>query len=151
MNGSTKRALLVAAVIGALGALLIGALRAQPESEDAHVLRLGRHIGCPICAGESVTESNNEISRDIRAEIRDRVRSHESDQSILGYYAKVFPRQQLTPSDGGVGLIAWGLPLVAIVAAAAGLVFAFVRWRRVPRLTATDADEALVLRARKDM
>ena len=54
----------------------------------------------------------------------------------------------LKPPSSGLGLLVWVLPVVAVALAIVGLGFAFVRWRREPRLQATDADEALVQGAR---
>ena len=41
----------------------------------------------------------------------------------------------------------WGLPVLALVLALAGLAAAFARWRRDPPVTATEEDRALVARA----
>ncbi len=54
----------------------------------------------------------------------------------------------LTPDNGGLGMIAWGLPVVAIVIGAGGIALAIRRGSRTPRLAATAADVALVDEAR---
>ena len=55
----------------------------------------------------------------------------------------------LKPSSDGIGVIVWALPVVVLVVGAGGLALALRRWQRQPRLVATDADEALVARARE--
>ena len=56
----------------------------------------------------------------------------------------------LKPSSDGIGILVWALPVIVLVLGAGGLVVALRRWQRQPRLTATDADEALVARVRAD-
>ena len=103
-----------------------------------------------MCIGESVADSNSSESSFIRQDIEARMRKGQSDSEILGFYAHAYPKQMLNPSNGGLGLVVWGLPVVAVILAVAGLGFAIARWKREPRLTATDADEALVQRARRE-
>jgi cytochrome c-type biogenesis protein CcmH len=54
----------------------------------------------------------------------------------------------LRPEGGGLGLVVWGLPVAALALGAGGLALALRRWRRQPQLHPTEADEALVERAR---
>ena len=54
----------------------------------------------------------------------------------------------LTPSNGGLGVVAWGVPIVALVLGAAGIVLALRRWSITPRLSATADDEDVVDRER---
>ena len=69
---------------------------------------------------------------------------------IIDAYAAVYgERIKLNPADHGLALVAWGLPVVAVIAGAAGVVVALRRWSREPRLPATAEDEVLVARARE--
>jgi len=54
----------------------------------------------------------------------------------------------LTPSNGGLGVIAWGLPVLVLVLGAGGIAIAIHRGSRAPRLAATAADVELVDRER---
>ena len=147
MNGRRLAAIAGALVI--VVALAVAWFRPQHESFSAHAHRLEEHIACPVCTGESVADSNSSASDDIRHDIETRLRVGQSDDEILGYYAAHYPKQMLNPSDGGLGLVAWGLPVVALILGVAGLAFAIARWKREPRLVATDEDELLVQRARR--
>jgi len=143
----------VAAIIGVAVIVIVLAValfRPQHESFSSRAHRLEEHIACPVCTGESVADSNSSESSFIRQDIEARMRKGQSDSEILGFYAHAYPKQMLNPSNGGLGLVVWGLPVVAVILAVAGLGFAIARWKREPRLTATDADEALVQRARRE-
>jgi len=54
----------------------------------------------------------------------------------------------LTPSNGGLGVIAWGLPVIVIVVGGAGIAIALRRSSRTPRLAATADDVEVVDRER---
>ncbi len=120
----------VAAVAGALVvvvALAVALFRPQYESASARATRLEEHIECPVCTGEDVAHSNSSESIAIRQNIEDRIRQGQSDSQILGYYARLYPNKILNPSDSGLGLLVWGLPVAAVIAAVAGLGFAIAR------------------------
>ncbi len=54
----------------------------------------------------------------------------------------------LTPSNSGLGVIAWGLPVLVLVLGAGGIALAIRRGSRTPRLAASADDVALVDRER---
>ena len=58
------------------------------------------------------------------------------------------PSALLTPANGGLGVVAWGLPVLVLVLGAGGIAFAIRRGSRTPRLSATADDVALVDRER---
>jgi len=135
---------LVLAVV-LVGALVIGATRTsgRPTTQQ-RVRHITSQLRCPVCDGETVAESNATISQDIRTLVQQRVEQGQSDGQITSYVVHQFPGTLLTPPASGVGIIVWALPVVAFVAAAAGLGFTFVRWRSRAGVEVTDADRALV-------
>jgi cytochrome c-type biogenesis protein CcmH len=133
------------------GATVVLVARSQPSgSVEARAGRLERELACPVCTGESLAESNAPEARAMREDMRERMRAGQSDDEIVAAYARLYgERVKLRPDDGGVALLAWGLPVVALVAGGAALAAALVRWSRTPRLHAAPEDEALVARARE--
>ena len=147
---SAKRLALPGAVALVAVTLIVALVRrSDSNSVSARAQRLEHRIACWVCVGESVAESNASASVEARADIERRLRAGESDEEIVGYYAARRPDKILTPPDSGLGLIAWGLPVVALILASGGLVLALRRWRAEPLMVATAEDEALVERARK--
>ena len=58
-----------------------------------------------------------------------RIRAGQSDAEIRDAYVAIYGEHiLLTPSNGGLGVVAWGVPVVALVIGAAGIVFALRRW-----------------------
>jgi cytochrome c-type biogenesis protein CcmH len=139
--------LALAAVLVVSVAILVA--RSQPDdSVAARSTRLAKQIKCPDCQGESIANSQTQIARSIRSEIHQRVAHGQSDGAILAYYESRYPDALLRPDGGGIGVLAWGIPVVAIIGALGGIGLALRRWSRQPRLAASADDERLVERAR---
>jgi cytochrome c-type biogenesis protein CcmH len=118
-------------------------------SPSARARALAEEFRCPECQGLSVADSSAPTARAMRADIRERVAAGESDAEIRQAMVDRFGESVLLKPEGdGIGLLVWGLPVIALVLGAGGLGFALWRWRRQPVAHATDADEALVARAR---
>lgn len=134
-------------VAGVLVVLLLPGDDATP-AERAHSIAAG--LKCQECQGLSVADSNASTSDAIRDDIKRRIATGQSDGEIRRYFVDKYGETiLLEPQSSGISLIVWVLPVVAIAAGAAGIVFVLARNRREPRLHATDADEALVGRERE--
>jgi cytochrome c-type biogenesis protein CcmH len=115
-----------------VGALAIGSQHKGKEPLDAHVRRIAEQVKCPTCQGESAADSNAAASQAIRDEIRTRLQQGQSDGEIRAFLVSRFGRDiLLKPPASGVSGLVWALPVVAFVAAAAGLVVSFRRWHRL--------------------
>lgn len=135
-----------------VGFLAVGSTRdTGPQTSDDRIAAISQRLACPICDGESVYESRNAASVNIRNSIEDHVRDGQlSDDEII---AEVQRSQQaqllLVPQATGLEALAWAIPAVAVVCAGAGLAVAFRRWRleaaTVP--DPTDADREIVAEA----
>lgn len=119
--------------------LIVGAARDDgPSTPEERAAALQRQVACPVCDGESVFESANRASINLRNEIRRLVDDGElSDAEILAYVEELpGDVQLLVPQSSGIDTIVWALPAAALVCGAAGLIVAFRRWR-----LATAADQ----------
>jgi cytochrome c-type biogenesis protein CcmH len=137
---------LAAAVLVAVGVSRDSGASTPGERAD----HLAQRIACPVCDGESVYESRNRASINLRNEITALVNEGRlSDDQILTRFEATYGEDiLLVPRSNGVNVLVWALPAAAAVCACAGLVVAFRRWR----LTAaehdpSDDDRALVLSA----
>ena len=140
---------LVLAIV-VIGLLAAGAGRdAGPRTPDERLEAISTKLACPICDGESVFESRNADSQNIREAIRQQIAiGTASDTQIISFIADRFGYQVLlTPKATGVDALVWALPAAALVCAVAGLGVAFRRWRRQIDNVPDDADRALVAAA----
>ncbi len=140
---------------GGVVALVVAALvwAAWPSSGPPTVAQraheLATELRCPDCQALSVADSPSSSARAILVDLQRRAAAGQSDAAIRRVYVDRYGESiLLKPSSSGFGILVWGLPVVAVALALAGLGFAFARWRRQPRLAATPADETLVERAR---
>jgi cytochrome c-type biogenesis protein CcmH len=132
-------------------AVVVLVVRSQPDnSPTARADRLGQQLACPVCDGQSVADSNSPQSRSIREDIPRRIAVGQSDAEIRAYYVSKYGERVLeTPSNSGLGLVAWGLPALAVILGAVSIFVAVRRWSNTPRLAATDEDEDIVRRERE--
>lgn len=99
---------------GALAATTSPPLALSVEQER-QAQRIGMKVGCPICSGESVAQSQNEISRQMMNEIRTGLRTGQSEAQILGRFEAAYgERILLEPPRRGVYWLLWTLPLAAL-------------------------------------
>lgn len=132
-----------------LGALLgIGASHHE-TTNAARITTLENEIRCPSCEDASLAQSEAPTARGLRAEVARLVDEGKSDQSIEALIEASFPGTLLVPS-GGIGLVAWLLPLCAIVAAGAVLGWFLVRRQALATVRSRADDEAIVEAARRE-
>lgn len=149
LNGRLKRwpgwlaLALAAAVLVAVGVSRDGGASTPGERADD----LAQRIACPVCDGESVYESRNRASINLRNEIASLVNEGRlSDDQILARFEATYGEEiLLVPRSDGVNVLVWALPAAAAVCAGAGLVVAFRRWRlAAAEHDPSDDDRALV-------
>ena len=141
--------LLLAVVAATLFAIGIGqgnGVSDPAERADA----LAKQVACPVCDGESVYESRNRASINLRNEITALVNQGRlSDDEILARIQSAFPNDiLLVPPADGFNTLVWALPAAVTILAGAGLVVAFRRWRHgLANAAPSDDDRALVTSA----
>ncbi len=72
---------------------------------------------CPVCAGQSVAESNSDLARDMRKIIRKKIENGETDEEIILWFQGKYGDTILAePPLKGFSLVAWFLPVIAAIA-----------------------------------
>ncbi len=100
-------------------------------------------IMCPLCAGQTIAQSNNETSSQMRDLVLKKLRQGESQEEILQYFESRYGERILAkPNKKGFNLILWVLPFVCVAIAAIAIYFLIRRWSaRVPMTPTTHFDE----------
>jgi cytochrome c-type biogenesis protein CcmH len=145
----------VVLLLAVVGLLAFGATRdTGPRTPDERIESISKRLACPVCDGESVYESRNPASNQIREAIRQAVADgRRSDAEIIQQITVAYDGEELlVPTATGVEALAWALPATAFVVAVVGLTIAFRRWRASAAALgrATDDDYALVAAAMAD-
>ena len=135
-----------------VGLVAFGASRdTGPRTPDERIESISKRLACPVCQGESVYESRNTASNQIRVAIRQAVNEgSRSDEEIIRDVTLRYEGEELlVPTADGVEALAWALPATAFVVGVAGLTIAFRRWQAAARRlgAATDEDYELVAAA----
>lgn len=132
-----------------VAAVFVGSSRDDgPATVAQRSSRIAREVRCPTCENLSAADSEAPASIAIREEIRAQLEAGRTDGEVRAYLVDRYGKDILLKPDAeGLISLVWALPVAGLVAAAAGLVVVFRRWRRQSRATATDEDRALVAAA----
>lgn len=111
---------------------LAASSRAGPSFED-QVNDIARELMCPVCAGQTVAESNSTLAVQMREQIRERLRRGETREQILEYFVGQFGESVLArPPQRGVYLLLWLAPVLAFGVGVA-LMIRYLRGMTRPR------------------
>ncbi len=135
-----------------VGLVAFGATRdTGPRTPDERIESISKRLACPVCQGESVYESRNTASNQIRVAVRQAVNEGTlTDEQIIQDITVTYEGEELlVPTADGIEALAWALPATAFVIGITGLTLAFRRWQAAARQlgSATDDDYALVAAA----
>lgn len=126
------------AVAVAAGAYLYGAVAPGPPRTNAdRVHALARGFACPVCAGQSVAESDVPVAREIRRQIGIWVDEGRSDDYIRDELVAAYDIDiDYNPSGAGLTGLVWVLPVAAGLGTAGALIVMFHRRRTAAAATA---------------
>jgi len=109
---------------------------ALADGPEATARELDILLICPICPGQTIAQSDNEISRQMKAIIRKKLADGETKEQVLAFFVERYGEGVLAaPPREGLNLAVWLAPLAVLVAGAAIVVIAVrraVRPRGVP-------------------
>ena len=112
---SLRAASWIAAVVVAAAAFVYGSLNEGPPQTNAdRVGALAQDFACPVCAGQSVAESDVPVAREIRRRIAVWVDEGRSDAYIRDQLVAAYDTDiDYNPSGSGITSLVWILPLLA--------------------------------------
>lgn len=127
-GGSAPRAASLAALLLLAWAVLAGT--AWAATLDDRVYAIARQLMCPVCAGQTVAESDAAVAREMKAIIRQKLEAGETPEQILRYFVGQFGESVLAePHPGGVALILYAAPPLALILGAS-IAIVFIRRRQ---------------------
>ena len=109
------------------------------SDEEQRVNNLNAVLMCPVCPGESIDQSQNEIAMNMRTIVKDFVEDGRSEDEINDYFVKRYgPVILLEPAGSGISLYAWIIPPVGLGFAFIIVVIAINMMRKRQNVTALD-------------
>ena len=107
--------------------LLVAGGSGGAQTLDDRVYAVARHLMCPVCAGQTVAESDSSLAREMRALIRQKLLAGATADEILRYFVSQFGEGVLAePPRRGIGLLLYVGPLLALVLGL-GIAAAYIR------------------------
>jgi cytochrome c-type biogenesis protein CcmH len=86
-------------------------------------------IMCPLCAGQTIAQSRNETSAQMRELVLKKLRKGETKEEILQYFESRYGERILAmPRKKGFNLVLWISPFVFMAFAATVIYFLIRRW-----------------------
>ena len=120
-----------------LAALLLLAgcsgLGQEEGSLEERAQRIDRRLVCPVCPGETIDQSQVELARQMRAEVREKLGAGWSQEQVLQYFSapERYGEEVLaSPPKRGFGLIVWLVPPATVLAGLTLLALTVRRMRR---------------------
>ncbi len=93
------------------------------QSSEADVRRVASQLRCVVCDHQSVAESNAELATQMREVIREQQAAGRTDPEIIQFFVERYGDTILyAPPRRGFSLLAWWVPVIVLLAGAAGAV-----------------------------
>ncbi len=120
---------LLAAIILALSSYGCTAPK-QIQSLDEQAQEIYRSLMCPLCLGQTIDQSQSELSVQMRSLVREKLEQGETREEILQFFVERYGETVLAvPAKSGFNLIVWITPVLGIFIG--GIVLWLVIRRRV--------------------
>ena len=111
--------------------LASGCVREDDLTADQRAYQLSQQLMCPVCDGQTLDQSQAQLSEDMKAVIRQKIEDGDSNQQIREYFVERYGEIVLaSPDAGGFNLIAWVMPVVIFLGGALLVGNAFLNMRR---------------------
>lgn len=142
--------------------LLAGAAwgrEAAPAADDpqleARTMALASQLRCPVCQNQTIAESDADLAKDLRGQIREQLRRGQSESDVVAYMTARYGDFVLwRPPFKSTTLLLWLGPLLLVAVALIGLFYRLARERGGGEVELSEAEHAraaLLLEARTKM
>lgn len=112
----------------------------NPEQEKL-AREIAGEIKCPVCKGESVLTSSNDLSRQIYLDIKNQVKNGSTSEQVTGYMvARYGETILLNPPRKGINWLLWITPVLVLLGAGWGLSEYLKNASRTPEVSQEDLE-----------
>ncbi len=116
----------------------------QEEALQKAARELNDRIMCPICPGQTISQSSNETSTQMRDLVLKKLRQGETKEEVLQYFESRYgERIMAKPNKKGLNLMLWSLPFLFVALLIILIYYLIQHWaKRGPVETVTHIEEA---------
>ena len=134
-------------VLAAMFFVLVGANGAFAQNTpaeadlEARTSAVASTLRCPVCQGESIQDSPSQLAQQMRAVVRERLRSGESPEQVKAYFVGRYGEWiLLEPKMTGLNILLYVLPVVLVLGGLALVVMLGRRWTKAAAVAEAGAD-----------
>ena len=114
-------------------ALLLTAAAVWADTLDDRVYAIASQLMCPVCAGQTVAESDSAVAREMRDVIRAKLQAGETPDAILSFFVGQFGESVLAePPRRGLSLLLYLGPAAGVAGGLAIAALCIRRWTGRP-------------------
>ena len=108
---------------------------------DQRAYQLSQQLMCPVCDGQTLDQSQAQISQDMKSVIRNKLEDGETNEQIRTYFIQRYGEAVLAaPVSSGFNLVAWVMPFAIFVGGVLIVANALRRMKKQPKLHAEEAE-----------
>ena len=94
-----------------------------PVSLEEQAQSIDRTLICPVCPGETIDQAQVELARQMRTVVREKLAEGMTRDEVLRFFVERYGESVLAaPPKEGFNLIAWIVPIVAVLIGVAAVV-----------------------------
>lgn len=127
---------------------------ADPQLEE-RVMATAAELRCLVCQNQSIADSDADLAKDLRNQIREKLQQGQSERDIIDYMIARYGDFVLwRPPFKATTLLLWLGPLLLVAAALITLFYRLARERGAGEIKLSDAEHAraaLLLEPRRNM
>ncbi len=117
----------------------VTATQPRDDALEARTSAVASELRCPVCQGLSIQDSPSELAQSMRAVVREQLAAGRTPDDVKAYYVARYGEWiLLAPKPSGFNLIAYALPVLAVVCGALLIAAAVRRWTATPANTTPD-------------
>jgi cytochrome c-type biogenesis protein CcmH len=100
---------------------------------EARTSAVASQLRCPVCQGLSIQDSPSELAQSMRSLVRDQLAAGKTPNEVMAYFVSKYGEWiLLAPKARGFNLVAYALPVLAVVCGGIGIALAVRRWTTRP-------------------
>jgi cytochrome c-type biogenesis protein CcmH len=111
---------------------------------EARTTAVASTLRCPVCQGESIQDSPSQLAQQMRAVVRERLRSGESPEQVKAYFVGRYGEWiLLEPRMTGLNIILYVLPVILVLGGLAFVVMLVRKWTRAGVRSGGESTESI--------
>ena len=110
-----------------------GCVREDDLTLEQRSFQLSKQIMCPVCDGQTIDQSQSQLSKDMKNTIIDKLNKGETNKEIRDFFVSRYGEEVLAaPSSKGINLIVWIAPIGIFIFGLLIVAHAYKNMRKQP-------------------